>query len=102
MKKIINGKLYDTDTAKEIGTYYNGCGAGDFNYMYEALYRKKTGEFFLYGSGGAMTQYSISCGNNCWSGSETIIPYTEEEAKEWAEEHINADAYMEAFGTVEE
>ena len=102
MKKIINGKLYGTDTANKIGSYCNGCGAGDFNYLYEALYRKKTGEFFLYESGGAMTQYSVACGNNCWSGGESIIPFTEEEAKEWAEEHIDADTYMEMFGTVEE
>lgn len=101
MKRIINGRLYDTDTAKEIGCYSNGYGAEDFNYLYEALYRKKTGEFFLYGSGGAMTRYCVGHGN-CWSGGEDIEPYTEEEAKAWAEEHLDADTYMEVFGTVEE
>ena len=38
MKKIINGRLYDTGTAKEIGCYENGYGAGDFRYYYESLY----------------------------------------------------------------
>ena len=47
MKKIINGRLYDTGTAKEIGCYENGYGAGDFRYYYESLYRKRTGEYFL-------------------------------------------------------
>ena len=36
MKKILNGKLYDTDTATEIGswTYRH---PGDFNYIKETL-----------------------------------------------------------------
>lgn len=48
-----------------------------------------------------MSKYSESYGNMS-SGISEIIPFTEEEAKEWAEEHIDADAYMEVFGTVEE
>ena len=102
MKKIINSRLYDTGTAKEIGSYCNGYGAGDFHYLEEPLYRKKTGEFFLYGSGGAMTKYSVECGNRCWSGSEAITPCTVEEAMGWAEEHLDADTYIEVFGAVEE
>lgn len=101
MKKIINGRLYDTDTAKEIGWYENGYGGGDFRYYCECLYRKRTGEYFLYGSGGPMSKYSESFGNMS-SGISEIIPYTEEKAKAWAEEYLDADTYMEVFGTVEE
>lgn len=101
MKKIVNGKLYDTDTAKEVGCYSNGYGTGDFQYCYESLYRKRTGEYFLYGRGGARSKYSERCGNG-WSEGWMIIPYTEEEAKEWAVENMDADDYMELFGTVEE
>ncbi len=101
MKRIINGKLYDTDTAKAIGHYQYGCG-GDFNYLYEVLYKKRTGEFFVYGSGGAGTCYSVQCGDRCWSAGEDIIPYSEAEAKTWAEEHLDADTYIEMFGAVDE
>lgn len=101
MKKILNGKLYDTDTAKEVGFYSNGYGVGDFQYCYETLYRKKTGEFFLYGRGGAMSKYCERY-DNMRSGGDVIIPYTEEEAKEWAVENMDADDYMELFGVVEE
>lgn len=56
MKKIINGKKYDTETAREVACkawgYY-----GDLNFVFETLYKKKTGEFFLYGEGGANTSY---------------------------------------------
>ena len=48
MKKIINGKLYDTDTAKEVFAISCGNGPSDFHYYAEQLYRKRTGEYFLY------------------------------------------------------
>mgnify|MGYP006972691523 CR=1 FL=1 len=101
MKRIINGRLYDTDTAKEIGWYDNGFGGGDFRYYYESLYRKRTGEYFLYGSGGPMSKYSESYGSTT-SGISEIIPFTEGEAMEWAVKHMDADSYMEIFGAVEE
>lgn len=101
MKKIINGKIYDTNSAERVGDWDNGRN-GDFSYCSEELYRKRTGEFFLYGEGGAQSKYSKSCGNNSWSGSEMIIPLSYEAAKKWAEEHLNGDAYESIFGEVEE
>ena len=56
MKKIINGRKYDTETAKEIGYWSNGYPCSDFNHCEETLYLKKTGEYFLYGEGGALTE----------------------------------------------
>lgn len=102
MKKIINGKMYNTETAKEMGSHWNGYPRSDFNYCEETLYRKKTGEYFLYGDGGAATCYSYSVGQNCRSGGEDIVPLTEEEAKTWAERSLDADEYIEIFGEVEE
>ena len=32
MKKIINGRLYDTETAKLIGSWSNGFSSSDFHY----------------------------------------------------------------------
>lgn len=99
MKKIINSRLYDTGTAEFIESYDNGYFENDFKYYSEALYRKNTGEYFLHGVGGAMSKYSEPCGHGMSSG-EKIIPYTEEEAKAWAEANMSADAYMELFGAV--
>ena len=101
MKKIINGKMYNTETATNVGEYRSGY-PNDFHYYEETLYKKKTGEFFLYGKGNAASPYTKSVGQNCWSGSEEIIPYTEAESKEWAEKHLDADEYIEVFGDVEE
>lgn len=102
MKKIINGKKYDTDTAAEVGYYSNGGGWGDFHHYEETLYRKRTGEFFLYGEGGPMTGYAESCGMNEYCGGWSIKPMTENQAKAWAETHIDADDYEKIFGEVDE
>ena len=102
MKAIINYKLYNTETAKELVSYCNGFGQGDFRYIHETLYRKKTGEYFLYGHGGAMTIYCKPCGNNSWSGGGAIRPFTEREAQKWVMEHCDADTFINLFGEVEE
>lgn len=102
MKKIINGKKYDTETAKKIGYWSNNYNCSDFNYCAETLYRKKNGEFFVHGEGNAMSKYSVSCGQNSWSGGQEIIPLTEEKAKRWAEKYLTGDEYEEIFGEVAE
>ena len=102
MKKIINGKLYNTDTAKRLGVYANGGSWRDFSHLEEALYQKKTGEYFLHGEGGAMTIYATPEGNNSWSGGSRIMPMTYDEAKEWAEKHLEADEYEAIFGEIVE
>lgn len=101
MKKIINGKKYDTDTAEFVGRYWNGRGATDFTYFEEALFKKKTGEFFLEGEGGALTAYAVPCGSGC-SGGCKIIPLTEKEARDWVEKNLSYDTFVEFFGEPEE
>ena len=102
MKKIINYKMYNTETATMVASYTNGYGFSDFHYIGEELYRKKTGEYFLYGRGGAMTMYGECCGSNSWSGGSAIFPLTVDEAQEWVMEHCDADTYISLFGEVEE
>ena len=101
MKKIINGKLYDTSTAHLVGSWDNNMG-GTFDYAAESLYRKRTGEFFLHGEGGARSRYAAQCGYGSWGSGETIIPLTWDSARQWAEEHLDADEYQSAFGKIVE
>ena len=101
MKKIINNKLYDTTTAQLVGSWDNNMG-GTFDYAAESLYRKRTGEFFLHGEGGARSRYATHCGNDSWGSGEAIIPLTWEAARQWAEEHLDADEYQAAFGQIAE
>lgn len=102
MKKIINGKVYDTETAKRLGEYEPNPYRSDFHYFCETLYRKKTGEFFLHGEGNAASKYSRSCGQNEWCGDEKIIPMTYSEAQKWTEKHLDGDEYIEIFGEPDE
>lgn len=102
MKKIINGKVYDTETAKEIASWGNGGGWMDFHHFEETLYRKKTGEFFLFGEGGAMTKYAKPVEQNSWTGGSRIMPMSFSEAQAWAEEHLDGDEYEAIFGEVTE
>ena len=101
MKKIINGKVYDTDTARDMGGDSFG-NYGDFSHWSETLYQKRTGEFFLHGEGGPMSRYAETIGQNQWSGGEKIIPLSPAKAREWAEEHLSADEYEAAFGLPDE
>ena len=88
MKAIIEGKRYDTETAREIASYSNGLGGGDFRNIEETLYRTKNGAFFLAGSGGAMTKYAEGNGNTTW-GSSKIIPLSDADALSWLENKAN-------------
>jgi len=100
MKKIINGKRYDTDTAKYLG-YVGYSHPGDFNFWLERLYRKKTGEFFLHCVGGAMSRYARRIGPDEWTGGEEIRPLSPEEAQKWAEKHLEAEEYEQIFEVIE-
>jgi len=101
MKKIIDGALYNTETATLLGSDSYGYG-NDFRAWTEDLYRTKSGKYFLHGEGGPMTQYAVSTGNNSWSGGSKIIPMNRSYAVEWAENHLSADEYIKLFGAVEE
>lgn len=102
MKKVIKGKLYNTDTAKLLGEWSNGYSSTDFSFLAESLYLTKSGAYFLHGEGGGNTKYSQSYGNNSWGGSEQIVPISPQSAREWAEQYLTADEYSEIFGVPEE
>ena len=102
MKKIINNRKYDTDTATLVGEWSSDYPINDFHYEEESLYVKRNGEYFLHGSGNAMSKYAKSMGNNSWGGGSEIIPLSYESAREWAEAHLDADDYETAFGEVSE
>ena len=101
MRRIINGKRYDTETATLIGEADNLCSGvdskSDFGYWEAGLYRTKNGRFFLAGEGGPMSQFSHQVGQNSRGGGEDIIPMDAAEALEWAERHLGAEAVEKHF-----
>jgi hypothetical protein len=101
MKKVIEGKLYDTSTAERLGCYCKGRDGNDFNWFQEILYRTKSGRYFLYGEGGPLTHYASRNGNN-WGFGERIMPIDRETAQVWAEKSLDGDEYQAIFGEITE
>lgn len=97
MKKIINGKVYDTDTARKVGAWSSDHYANDFAWYMEELYQKRTGEYFIYGEGNAASPYRQRC-YDMWGAGKGITPIGYDEARRWAEEHLEADEYIAEFG----
>ena len=89
MKKEINGKTYDTDTAEL-------CCACDltadflkeFRYMTEKLYRTENGDLFLFcDSEPLWEQPSAEIFRELDESRCEIIPLTEREADKWIDSH---------------
>jgi hypothetical protein len=100
MKKVLDGKMYNTETAEMVASWDNGYSNSDFRCCNETLYRTKKGTFFLHGGGGAMTSWSSSYGDMSGWG-EDIRPLTDDEAKEWLEGHDKVDALERLFEVAE-
>lgn len=95
MKKVIKNRVYDTNTATLIHSEASGDG---FTLRFKELYRKRTGEYFFYQGGGANTEYRTELRGGDYGGSEFIVPTTPDKAKEWAQEVMEGDEYIAAFG----
>jgi len=98
MKKVINGKVYNTETAKEIYSDWNGQSG--WTYYSETLFKSKKGVYFICESGGPMTHMAVPCGNNTWSGSSEIYLLSIEKAKKWLEEKNAIEELVEEFSDI--
>ena len=103
MKKVIDGKTYNTETACKLGARDNGYrNHRDFNYCCETLYQTKKGNYFIFGEGGAESKYKKQLSYNEWGAGEHIVPISIEEAKSWVKKHLNAEEYAKIFDEPEE
>lgn len=95
MRKVIKGRLYNTDTAQKLGWIDNTDRDNwatpllraeiDANVIQETLYLTKSGNYFIHGEGGSLTRYAETLGDHVWLTGEHIEPITEERAKLWAQ-----------------
>lgn len=80
MRSEIRGKVYNTETSRMISSFEKGDP--DTNgYRYEALYKKRNGEFFLY-----RKEYTSEM-------SEDIKPLTLDSVKTWAVRNMESSEY---------
>ena len=73
------------------------------------MYKKRTGEYFLYGSGNARSPYAeqVYGETSAWEDGEKIVPLSYEEAQKWFEKANNEndelatdEVYEKEFGTI--
>lgn len=92
MNRVIGGKRYSVKTAEQVAAVYGSDP--DWN---EELYRKQTGEYFLYCAGTSKSKYAVQEGNKFFPAS-VIKPLSMVEAKEWAADNVGPDKFEEIFG----
>ncbi|MBW2631253.1 MAG: hypothetical protein JRC90_05745 [Deltaproteobacteria bacterium] len=95
MKRIIDGKVYDTETA-ELIEEESFSNPRDFHHTFQSLYKTKKGAYFFHGGGGPMTEYAIDLGNNNTGGSSNIWIVEQEDALKWLGK-VNPEKALELF-----
>lgn len=101
MKKIIKGKVYDTEKATLIARadHDNIKDANNLKCK-QALYRKKTGEFFVHLEGPSLTLHDIFGGE--FRQNRGIYPMTYKQAQLFVEKELSADTWTNLFGDPDE
>lgn len=101
MKAVIDGLLYDTDTATEICDISNGYSTNDFKYRSGKLYKTPNGRYFAVGSGGANSMFAVQVGNSRMGSTDRIVALDMHTARALAEHYASVNTITEFF-TVEE
>lgn len=90
MKRIIENVSYDTKKSALLGRYENGFPKGDLRWSTEELYKTESGKYFLYGSGGPGSPYSVwDIELNTYIECEAIVPMSLYDVITWAEEYLS-------------
>lgn len=97
MRQVINGKVYDTETAQRLHSWENGHSANDFKYRSKDLYRSRKGAYFLLHEGGPLTDMAKSVGDNGWGGSTAIEPIDRATAMRFLESHGGSEVLVREF-----
>jgi hypothetical protein len=99
MKKVIDGRQYDTEKAARVASA-GIMNRGDPRHVSETLYLKRTGAYFLHGKGGFLSRYAQPKDGSAWEDGERIMPLSYEEAREWAQKNMDPARYEKYFGPV--
>jgi hypothetical protein len=104
MRKVIEGKVYDTTTAEYICdvTPTSGMSQSDFRWEDTDLYRTKKGTFFIAGKGGPLTRWAERTGNNGRTGGSGLVIVDDTTARSMVEQFADEATYNSTFGEPEE
>ena len=102
-KQVINGKVYNTETAEEICELPCSYYGSDFNFHLTHLYRTLKGAYFLAGKGGPMSMWAEPSGGNGRTSGSGIRVLDAEAARGYAESaNLNEEEMIDAGFEVEE
>ena len=85
IKRIIDGKSYNTETAIKVCELYSSAYPSDFAFHDTALFRTKRGTYFLAGKGGPMSMWRENAIGGGWTDGFGIRVVHYAEAREIAE-----------------
>ncbi|WP_138936635.1 hypothetical protein [Roseovarius arcticus] len=85
MKVIINRKIYDTETAREVAKdqLHNRNSISWFD---ESLYLAPNGAWFLAGEGGPLSHYGVDLGQGEKEGRQMLTLMSIDEVMDWLEQ----------------
>jgi hypothetical protein len=103
MRVVIDGRIYDTATATEVGEVGSGSGVqyGDFGWWTATLYRTQRGRFFIKGRGGARSPFAKAVQRNAWIDGSGIRAVDTDDALRMAEQAGLPVETLEEFFTLE-
>jgi len=102
MKRVIDGRIYNTETATRICRLDSRSDNwGDFRWHETELYKSPRGAFFLAGEGGAMSMWATGDGYGSSIGGSGLRVVDKGEARYYAEAaDLDPDVYEQVFGAV--
>lgn len=98
MKRVIDGRVYNTETATEICELPCRHNPGDFGYHQTSLYLTKNGRYFLAGGGGPMSMWARALDGNSTGGGSGVRPLDKSEARDYAESADLDDEELRSAG----
>ena len=104
MKKVIEGKIYDTKTAQEICDLPSPTqNPSDFGWHQTTLFRTAKGRFFVAGEGGPRSMWAKTVSMNSWSSGSGLRAVTHGEAHSYMEEaDCTAEQFLDVGLSIEE
>jgi hypothetical protein len=100
MKKIINWKKYDTDTAQCVIPLSSRVGKSHFGYWECDLYRTAKGNWFICGEGNGASIFAVVAGTGTTAGSGIRVV-----SDGWVRDELEKaghDNILEEFFNIEE
>jgi hypothetical protein len=101
IRRIVDGKVYDTSTATLVALLPCRVGVTDFDWHETGVYLTRKGAWFLAGRGDANSMWAVQVDRNSWNGGSGLRVLSAKEARAWLEGADAQDALLKHFAIEE-